>query len=103
MPEEDILRRLARVEAKLDEKVVYQDVYKAEKEALRDTIAGVARLASSEIVAATGRINDRVDGVVEDVDDLKAWRKTIYALIATSYVGLLATILMYLLQNSAGR
>lgn len=95
---EDILRRLDRVESvqermerKLDDKIVYKDVYRAEKDALREAL-GAAALASAE----------RDKSLKEDVDDLKAWRKTIYVLIATAYLGLIGAILTFLLNQAGG-
>lgn len=98
----DVERRLSRIEAKLDSKVIYADVYKAQMDAIKDAIANSTANATRETEAAKNLIVEKVSNVEEDVNDLKEWRKTIYALIATAYLALIGAVLLFLLQG-AGR
>lgn len=102
MAEADFERRLARIEEKLDQKIVWRDVYNAEQTAIREAIANATTNATRETEAAKNLIVEKVKGVEEDVSDLKEWRKTIYALIATAYLALIGAVLLFLLQG-AGR
>lgn len=99
MAEDDVLRRLGRIEGKLDNRVVYKDTYEAERAALREGIASVAELASQQIAAGAAVQNEKIGNIEDDVTDLNKWRTTVYALIATSYVALLGGLILYLIQS----
>jgi hypothetical protein len=88
----DVLRRLDRLETKLEERIVYKDVYLAEKQAIHEAIGHAALIGA-----------ERDKALAADVQDLKDWRKTIYTLIAMAYLGLIGTIISFALNQAGGK
>lgn len=102
--------RLQRIEKKLDERVVYRDVYEAEKNAMREAIAHAMATTDRETKAAAGLLTEAIENVDERakdrdnvldkrVESLEGWRTTVYALIATNLVGLIIGLVMFLLNR----
>lgn len=105
--------RLQRIEKKLDERVVYRDVYEAEKNAIRQAIAHAMATTDRETKAAAGLLTESIDNVNERAKErdtvldkrlasLEGWRTTVYALIATNLVGLIIGLVMFLLNRQVG-
>lgn len=113
-------RRLAHIEEKLNSTFVYDDVYQAEKTAFRESLAAtsahfglqfeqtdrlVGRLEHTvreEAAEVDRKIEAALRPVGKDVDELKSWRTSVYLMIGGAYFALLAMIVIFLLNRSAG-
>lgn len=82
----EISRRMTRIEAKLDQRVVYRDVYEAEKRAIED-----------RLLARTIAVDNRVTEIEKDVDKIitgQQWMRravvgNVFAVIGAVIAGLL--------------
>lgn len=98
---QDFERRLERIEKKLDEKIVYRDVYQAERDAIRAEIAHVTAAATKETEAAKNLINEKIENVELRVGGLETGRKVVVGLMATFLTTLIGGIILLLLQSPA--
>lgn len=117
--DEELQRRLGRIEHKLDERVVYTDVYEADRRTLDKSIESMALLNKGALDAiresfqqAAEQMMDSVGAIKDDVDRTERQRETdqrdqrarnfnfMVAVLGLTF-SLIGIIIVYVLQRVA--
>lgn len=94
--------RLDRIERKLDEKVVYKDVYRSDLDRIEELIRSAVREIGA---AATGVANTHgaeIANLKQRTTGLEQWRTAVYGMIAVAYFSIIGGVILFFVQRAGG-